>query len=81
MIHNYFLLKCQGHGKDNQRKAYLPGIEVNLDHQGGSSRARLDHCTRIELTSAIIPNVDNSFAQFLLAGNGVRAVPISHIEN
>ena len=43
-------------------KAYLPGIGVNRDQQGGSPRARLDHCTPIELTSAISPNVGNSDA-------------------
>ena len=43
-------------------KTYLPGVGVNRDQQGGSPRARLDHCTPIELTSAISPNVGNSDA-------------------
>ena len=42
--------------------AYLPGVGVNHDHEGGSPRARLGHCTPAELTSAISPNVGNSDA-------------------
>ena len=38
------------------------------DHEGGSPRARPFHCTSVGLTPAIIPNVDNSGVQFLLAG-------------
>ena len=38
------------------------------DHEGGSSRARLFHCTTIELTLANIPNVDISDVKFLLVG-------------
>ena len=56
-------------------QAYLPGTEVNHDHQGGSSRARLLHCTTEWLTSAISPNVGNSSASFLLVGICVRANP------
>ena len=41
-------------------KAYLPGAEANRDQQGGSSRARLFHCTTVGLTLANIPNVDIS---------------------
>jgi len=48
--------------------AYLPGVEVNRDHRGGSSRARPIHCTWNRLTPASIPNVDTSGAEFLLAG-------------
>ena len=43
-------------------KAYLPGIGVNHDQQGGSPRARPFHCTAVGLTSAISPNVGNSDA-------------------
>ena len=43
-------------------QAYLPGQEVNYDHQGSSSRARLFHCTPGWLTPAISPNVGNSMA-------------------
>ena len=42
--------------------AYLPGMEVNRDHQGGSSRVRPFHCTSVGLTPAITPNVGNSNA-------------------
>ena len=34
----------------------------NLDHQGGSPRARPIHCTSVRLTLAITPNVGNSGA-------------------
>ena len=62
MVHSNFLYQ-----------AYLPGIGVNHDHEGGkidteklleggSPRARLIHCTSDELTSAISPNVGNSDA-------------------
>ena len=60
---------------ETPRQAYLPGQEVNYDHQGSSSRARLFHCTSGQLTSAISPNVGNSMAQFLLVGICVRANP------
>ena len=43
-------------------KAYLPGVEVNRDHEGGSSRVRPDHCTTVGLTPTITPNVGNSNA-------------------
>ena len=43
-------------------KSYLPGVGVNHDHQGGSPRARLSHCTPVGLTPAITPNVGNSDA-------------------
>jgi len=38
------------------------------DQEGGSSRARLFHCTTVELTLANIPNVDISGVQFLIVG-------------
>ena len=47
----------------------------NHDHEGGSSRARLLHCTREWLTPAISPNVGNSTSSFLLVGICVRANP------
>ena len=43
-------------------KAYLPGVEVNRDHEGGSSRARPLYCTSDRLTPTITPNVGNSNA-------------------
>ena len=55
--------------------SYLPGAEINCDHEGSFSRARPFHCTSERLTSMIIPNVDNSGAQFLLVGSSVRADP------
>ena len=42
--------------------SYLPGVEVNRDHEGGSSRARPFHCTSAWLTPTITPNVGNSNA-------------------
>ncbi|XP_031364042.1 uncharacterized protein LOC116184938 isoform X5 [Apis dorsata] len=44
------------------------------DHEGGSSRVRLFHCTTVELTSANIPNVDISdFQKFpLCSARGYR---------
>jgi hypothetical protein len=36
------------------------------DQQGGFPRVRPFHCTEVGLTPAIIPNADNSGAQFLL---------------
>jgi hypothetical protein len=47
---------------NNQETAYLPGLGVNHDHEGGSPRTRLVHCTSDELTSAISPNGGNSEA-------------------
>ena len=58
-------------------EAYLPGREVNHDHEGGSSRARLLHCTKEWLTPAISPNVGNSTSLFLLVGICVRANPFN----
>ena len=43
-------------------QAYLPGTEVNHDHEGGSSRVRPFHCTSVWLTPTIAPNVGNSSA-------------------
>jgi hypothetical protein len=48
--------------------SYLPGIEVNHDQEGGSSRARHTHCTTVKLTSVISPNAGNSDAKFILWG-------------
>ena len=45
------------------------------DREGGSPRTRPLHCTTVGLTLAIIPNVDDSGAQFLLGGDCVRAIP------
>ena len=45
-----------------QPRAYLPGAEVNHDHEGGSSRVRPLHCTPVRLTPTITPNVGNSSA-------------------
>ena len=55
--------------------AYLPGVEVNHDHEGGSSRMRLSHCTSGQLTPTMVSNVDHLNAQFLLVGDCVRAIP------
>ena len=50
---------------------------LNHDHEGGSSRARLLHCTKEWLTPAISPNVGNSASSFLLVGICVRANPFN----
>ena len=50
---------------------------LNHDHEGGSSRARLLHCTKEWLTPAISPNVGNSTSSFLLVGICVRANPFN----
>ena len=59
--------------------AYLPGVEVNRDHEGGSSRARPFHCTSVGLTPTITPNVGNSKASFFIFLDSVRAIPFSLI--
>lgn len=46
----------------------------DLDQEAGFSRSRLLHCTSVELKSAIIPNVGESSALFLLVGDCVRAI-------
>ena len=56
-------------------QAYLPGVELNRDQEGGSSRVRPGHCTWVGLTPTITPNVGNSNASFLLVGDCVRAIP------
>ena len=61
--------------------AYLPGVEVNHDQQGGSSRMRLSHCTSGRLTPTMVSNVDHLNAQFLLVGDCVRAIPLIITEN
>ena len=60
--------------------AYLPGVEVNHDHEGGSSRMRLSHCTSGQLTPTMVSNVDHLNAQFLLVGDCVRAIPLLSIK-
>ena len=52
------------------------GVEVNHDQEGGSSKVRLFHCTSVELTLTITPNVGNLNASFLLVGDCVRAIPL-----
>ena len=59
----------------DSNQAYLPGAEVNHDHEGGSSRMRLSHCTSGWLTPTMVSNVDHLSAQFLLVGDCVRAIP------
>jgi hypothetical protein len=61
---------------DWQHSSYLPGVEVNHDQEGGSSKVRLFHCTSVELTLTITPNVGNLNASFLLVGDCVRAIPL-----
>ena len=73
-VYGVFFLKM-GFAIKKTSNSYLPGWEVNRDHEGGSSRARPFHCTSVGLTPAIISNVDNSTASFLLVGDCVRAIP------
>ena len=44
------------------RWSYLLGVEVNRDHEGGSSRARPHHCTAMQATPTISLNEGNSGA-------------------
>ena len=44
------------------KRAYLPGVGVNHDHEGGSPRVRPVHCTTDRLTPTIVSNVNNSSA-------------------
>ena len=64
-----------GFVETNVSNSYLPGWEVNRDHEGGSSRARPFHCTPVGLTPAISPNVGDSTVQFVLVEICVRAKP------
>ena len=57
------------------RKAYLPGTEATVITKAVPPERGLVIALPTGLTSAIIPNVDNSCVKFLIAGNGVRAVP------
>ena len=70
-------MTCVYRYEQNNGEAYLPGSEVNHDHEGGSSRVRPFHCTSVGLTPTITPNVGNSRASFLLVGDCVRAIPCS----
>ena len=56
-------------------QAYLPGTEETVIGNGGTSTVRPFHCTTVGLKRAIIPNVDDSGAQFMLVGDCVRAIP------
>ena len=58
-----------------QDEAYLPGTEETVIGNGGTSTVRPFHCTTVGLKRAIIPNVDDSGAQFMLVGDCVRAIP------
>ena len=60
--------------KMNNKNSYLPGPGVNRDHEGGSPRTRLGHCTSVRLNPTIVPNVDNSRASFLIVEDCVRAL-------
>lgn len=66
---------------DSPLRCWVPKSSIltwhrgDRDRQGGSPRARPLHCTTLRLTLAIIPNVDDSGAQFLLEGDCVRAIP------
>jgi hypothetical protein len=42
---------------------------------------RLFHCTSVELTLTITPNVGNLNASFLLVGDCVRAIPLKFISS
>ena len=70
------IFQCQLGSTKFPTSAYLPGVGVNRDHEGGSPRVRPFHCTSARLTPTITPNVGNSNAQFLLVGDCVRAIPL-----
>ena len=58
------------------RGSYLLGVEVNRDHEGGSSGARPHHCTEMQATPTISLKEGNSGALFLVVGDCVRAFPL-----
>ena len=74
---NTTLVNCdrQSVAEAANRQAYLPGTEETVIGNGGTSTVRPFHCTTVGLKRAIIPNVDDSGAQFMLVGDCVRAIP------
>lgn len=60
---------------ENRDRTYLPGVEVNRDQRGGSSRMRFDPLHFGLIDSCDFPHVDSSGAEFLIVGDSVRAVP------
>ena len=63
LFHQWLLFgQSKSEIRTRQAQAYLPGTEVNHDHEGGSSRVRPFHCTSVWLTPTIAPNVGNSSA-------------------
>ena len=58
-----------------ERDSALTWHGIHGDHEGRDSRMSPFHCTKVGMTPAIIPNVDNSSALFLVAGDCVRAIP------
>ena len=75
VIQRHYAKCISSYGKIHRDSSYLPGKEVNRDHEGGSSSVRPLHCTSDGLTPTITPNVGNSNAQFLIVGDCVRALP------
>ena len=64
-----FLLKSPWYTlRGDSAKSILTWHRRYPDHEGGSPRARPYHCTTVWLTLAIISNVDDSDAQFVIVG-------------
>ena len=62
-------------GQKAVKKAYLPGIGVTVISKAVPPGRGSSIALWVGLTPAIIPHVDNSYAQFLVAGKCVRAHP------
>ena len=58
-----------------KNEAYLPGIGVNHDHEGGSPKARPFHCTSVGLYLCDFPKCGKLGCIIYVSGNCVRAIP------
>jgi hypothetical protein len=65
-------LPCGATGQRRDRSLPRPTWLPDGRSQGGSPRVRPFHCTEVGLTPAIIPNADNSGAQFLVKNSRIE---------